>query len=210
MIQLHHALITSLIALAGIVVLWLQRLYGVTNLEISLNSAIGGDLLLALAYLIAAVTSPVAALIIGVCGAVFAAYEHHIKIWLVMTGLVTFGVAASTILKGIIMLPRPQSAVLELGTYGFPSSHATVATIIFITSVWIAYHWRDLLYRRLIITMIGIGWMLIMLSRIWLQVHSLGDVLAGLLLGVAISSVSLAVMPRILAYYRITLGPDSN
>lgn len=184
-------------ATAGFLFLWLERIY---------NNGVTSDILAPLADIevfvtgssvISVLTSPLAAIIVGVFGAVIASAEHHAKLWMLLVGLILTGTAASLFLKGMIQLPRPDDALLQLGTYGFPSTHATVATIIFIAGTWLTYHWKNLQHRRVIITLIGFSWILISLSRIILSVHNTSDVLAGILLGTCVAATGLAAAPYI-------------
>lgn len=205
MIKLHHALIVTFAATTGFISLWLQRIYGSTPLLEEVAPIALSSVLVTFSYIISALTTPVMFVIISVSGAIFAAHEHHTKLWWLLVGLVTTTIAISIILKGMIMLPRPDHALIQLSTYGFPSAHAAVATVIFLTGVWITYHWKNLSHKAVISSGLGISWILISLSRISLGVHGFSDVLAGVLVGTAVAAIGLAAAPRIFDYYNISM-----
>lgn len=204
MIRLTHALIITIAALTGLGFLWLERIYSNTPLLGELTVPVADSTLAILALLVSGLTSPAVVIMVSVTGALFAAYKHQIILWWLFVGLLSVGLAASTILKIAISLPRPEYGLVQLSSYGFPSTHATLATIIFITASWFAYHWQ-VLSHRLIIAGIGISWLTVCASRILLGVHSLSDVLAGIMLGTAIGAVALFLAPHIFKHYDIPL-----
>lgn len=205
MIRIPQAIFITLISATGFILLWLQRIYGSSPNYENLLILSDSSILVTFSYIISISTTPVLFIIISICGAVFAAYEHHAKLWWLLVGLITFTVAISSILKSMIMLPRPDHALIQLSTYGFPSTHAAVATVIFICGVWVTYHWKNVSQKYLISVAIAVSWFLICLSRIILDVHVLSDVLAGVLLGTAVAAISLTTAPRIFAYYGISI-----
>jgi membrane-associated phospholipid phosphatase len=94
--------------------------------------------------------------------------------------------AAILALKYGLALPRPPAAVrvvaLESGPYGFPSGHATAATVVY--GGLAVFYDRGRAGRRYLVAGTLIG--LVALSRVVIGVHYLGDVLTGILLGAAI------------------------
>jgi len=107
-------------------------------------------------------------------------YYHSVIACLVVSGSFLFGYLG----KWLIHRPRPETAYYLYDTYSFPSLHATAAMTLY---GFIAYYlfigtksWKkkiDLLFlNSLLILAIG-------LSRMYLGVHFLSDVIAGYLLG---------------------------
>lgn len=113
--------------------------------------------------------------------------------------LLLFSEALNVCLKVLFALPRPywiDPKVQELGSdksFGLPSSHAQNAAVV----------WTFLARRR------AFGWRLgaallvagIALSRVFLGVHFVGDVLAGVLLGVGVLWLFLHFWPRVEAWF---------
>jgi len=198
MIKISHILIIIIASSAGFIFLWLERLYSNIPLFGNLTAITNDGIIFTFALLISVVTSPGIALTIVIIAALLAIHDHHIRLWWFSTGLLITGIAASTLMKNIIMLPRPEYGLIKLSTYGFPSTHATLATIICIVGIWLTYNWRNISHRKTILYTLIIGWIIICLSRMLLGVHSTSDVLAGVLLGSIISSMGILVAPLFL------------
>lgn len=101
-----------------------------------------------------------------------------IPLWMVVVG----SEVTAYILKLIINRPRPLGALVLEHTASFPSGHATIAVAFYgFLTYWL---WSELKsYRVLIITIGVITIFAIGLSRLYLGVHYLSDVLAGYLIG---------------------------
>ncbi len=123
----------------------------------------------------------VLALVLGVL--LFLAWQRHwrpVLYWLAAAG---FGLFASVALKYGLQIPRPPSSIEGLTPYSFPSSHVLRATVLYgFLSVIIARamrpNWRWLAYS-------GAGLLIlpVAVSRLYLGVHWLSDVLGSLTLG---------------------------
>lgn len=88
--------------------------------------------------------------------------------------------------------PRPELAFLHLDTYSFPSGHSTVATATFGALAFLLWPRLGTARRRVVLvatTVCLVG--LVAFSRLYLGVHYLSDVLAGLALGAAWLSLCL-------------------
>jgi membrane-associated phospholipid phosphatase len=93
------------------------------------------------------------------------------------------GYAAVLALKAWLAIPRPPASamlVAEAG-YGFPSGHAAAATVVY-GGLALEYGWRD--GPRLAAVGVLVG--AVSLTRVVLGVHYLGDVVAGVALGLAV------------------------
>ena len=86
----------------------------------------------------------------------------------------------SMILKVLIQRARPLSTgtFMDLGPFSFPSSHATVYFFIF---AFMAWHFKKNTYYKLIFLIIAV---LVSLSRVFLGVHYLSDIIGGGLAGI--------------------------
>ncbi len=103
--------------------------------------------------------------------------------------LVTF--ILNTILKYIFARPRPTVLRLinETG-YSFPSGHSMVNSALYTMIILLLLENSDVKFRKVILSIfLGILIILIGLSRIYLGVHYLGDVLGGWILGILVSLV---------------------
>jgi membrane-associated phospholipid phosphatase len=94
------------------------------------------------------------------------------------------GLFISAFIKELIMRARPlNSLVIETG-YSFPSNHAVIVTVFFILIIYFfAKKIKSLLYREIIILTSVFVVILTAFSRIYLGVHWLSDVVAGISLG---------------------------
>lgn len=98
--------------------------------------------------------------------------------------LITFSNMINEILKAAFRDPRPYWKDPSIGlheeeTFGFPSGHAQSATVLYIyLAAWFRKRWIWVLAVALVF--------LTCLSRVYLGVHDLEDVLAGVLVGILI------------------------
>jgi undecaprenyl-diphosphatase len=86
------------------------------------------------------------------------------------------------ILKQFIQRTRPISdaTLIEVGGFSFPSGHAMLSMVFYgMISYFLIRYIKSWKYRILIVISVGFLIFLIGLSRIYLQVHYLSDVLAG-------------------------------
>jgi membrane-associated phospholipid phosphatase len=98
--------------------------------------------------------------------------------------LVTFSSMINDILKAVFRDPRPYWTESGIGlddeqTYGVPSGHAQTATVLYLyLAAWFRKRWIWLAALTLVF--------LTCLSRLYLGVHDIEDILAGILAGVAV------------------------
>lgn len=94
------------------------------------------------------------------------------------------GVLGDRIIKIIVERPRPTNSLIEVSDFSFPSGHAMMSIIFF--SLFL-YSFKDNISRpllkKLFITGNILFFLLIGLSRIYLNVHWFSDVVAGFSLG---------------------------
>ena len=106
---------------------------------------------------------------------------------------VVFGAeAVNAALKLAFHRPRPELAFLHLDTYSFPSGHSTAAAAMFGALAFLLWPRARAARRRVALVaaaVVLIG--LVGFSRLYLGVHYLSDVLAGLALGAAWLSLCL-------------------
>ena len=108
-------------------------------------------------------------------------------------GAIVSGTMASSMLKHVIDRPRPQVVDHLVHTYtaSFPSGHATMSAVVYLTLAVLIVRLSDRFLVRLYVLCAAIFLTFIVgMSRIYLGVHWPSDVLGGWALGVAWASQS--------------------
>ena len=91
-----------------------------------------------------------------------------------------FIIVLNTVLKYIYTRPRPEFMLIDEYGYSFPSGHAMVSMAFYGLFIYILFHTNINKYLKYILSsLIFILIMLIGLSRIYLNVHYVSDVIAG-------------------------------
>lgn len=115
--------------------------------------------------------------------------------------IITLGVSyiINFILKNIFSRPRPNILrLINETSYSFPSGHSMINAAIYTILILILLKKYDNRVKGLVISILFIIlFVLIGLSRIYLGVHYLGDVLAGWILGVLVAYVVYIIMNKI-------------
>lgn len=107
------------------------------------------------------------------------------------------GILLNALVKEVIHRPRPHfdDLVLTLTTYSFPSGHAAAATLFYgFLAAYVIVHLRAWRRRVLVGFIAFLAVVLVALSRIYLRVHYLSDVLGGMSEGAAWLALCLTAM----------------
>jgi undecaprenyl-diphosphatase len=130
------------------------------------------------------VLSPGYITLIGLIGlAIFFHYRKYT--YSIITALSLGGGYIFTfVIKNIVMRARPENAFILQGGYSFPSGHAVAATIFFTLIIYIfVTKIQSIVLREVLIVASVFTALLVAFSRVYLGVHWLSDVLAGIGLG---------------------------
>ncbi|MFM2383467.1 MAG: hypothetical protein RIQ72_39 [Candidatus Parcubacteria bacterium] len=113
----------------------------------------------------------------------------------IVFALAMFGGAGVVwITKHLVARPRPLGIIAETG-YSFPSGHALVSSIFFPLILYIFKHAVPAGWKRKTFLSVGVLLMItVVLSRPYIGVHYLSDVIAGLLIGLLISSFAILII----------------
>lgn len=128
-------------------------------------------------------------------------YHSFLLFWSMSGGLLF-----EFLTKLIIQRPRPTNGLISVPGYSFPSGHATMAMIFFALIIYayknnIREGWRKNLF---IITNIVL-FLLVGLSRVYLNVHWLSDVIAGWSLGLFWLTLIILILQIIVSFYKKVL-----
>jgi len=140
---------------------------------------------------------------LGIVALLIAAFIICKKRFLLFGGTLGLGLGVNLLLKHIIVRLRPYVAyesIIQLGTgdgYSFPSSHAVCVTILAVFLCYFVFlKSNKKLTRALTIVLSGIAVFMVCLSRMYLGLHFLTDVMAGCVVGAIISLLSILIYEK--------------
>lgn len=131
------------------------------------------------------VFSPFVLSVIGLIGIIYFLIKKHWRYAVISALSMGGGLLINVFIKNIVMRARPLDAwIVETG-YSFPSGHAVAVTIFFTLLIYIfARKIKNIIWREVFITLSVLMIFLVSLSRVYLGVHWLSDVVAGMAFGV--------------------------
>ncbi|RQH01490.1 phosphatase PAP2 family protein [Natrarchaeobius oligotrophus] len=125
-------------------------------------------------------------LVLGVLVYWFGALEsQRDRVFVIAVGVAALALSAGV--KGVVQLPRPELAFAPAGYpgYSFPSAHA-MGSAAFYGALAVTMEWGT---RRRRYLLAGSVIAIVALSRVVMGVHYLGDVLVGIVLGLALVGI---------------------
>lgn len=109
--------------------------------------------------------------------------ETFLSIWFV--GVVSTGGILGILLKNIFQRTRPFNHLALDDGFSFPSGHAIVSTLFFLTLIlFFLPRIQDYFWRMTLISGSYILWFGILFSRLYFHAHHLADILAGVSYGI--------------------------
>ena len=101
-------------------------------------------------------------------------------------------------LKILLHVPRPITALIIEDGYRFPSGHASIAAIIGCIAIYVAYRAHASRSVRVLVVSLAILWyVLVAWARLYLGVHYLVDVVAGLIVALISFGIVYGVAKRV-------------
>jgi undecaprenyl-diphosphatase len=98
-------------------------------------------------------------------------------------------------IKAVVAAPRPiEEALYSEITSSFPSGHATIAMSLYGFLLWHVHKQKKQRFKTLLIATLAILIILLGVSRLYLGVHYLSEVLVGYIVGFIWLSVSLGIL----------------
>jgi undecaprenyl-diphosphatase len=128
----------------------------------------------------------------------FLAYKKRWLNALLLAISMLSGLGAELLIKLIVHRLRPENALVQASGYSFPSGHATMAMLFFSLLI---YFFRDeiknKLWKNAFITASIVLALIVGLSRVYLNVHWLTDVIGGFALGLLWFMLSIFVFKQV-------------
>jgi undecaprenyl-diphosphatase len=99
--------------------------------------------------------------------------------------------------KYLFSRPRPEGiALIAQGGFSYPSGHSAISVLFYGTIIYLLMK-SDIKYKKVYITLLTIMAVIIPLTRIYLGVHYLSDVIGGVSLGFSILSIILVIYDKV-------------
>ena len=139
---------------------------------------------LAIMNVITNILSPAFISLVALVGIIYFLKKKQWRYATISTLSIGGGLVISALLKEIIGRPRPEFAYIVENDFSFPSGHAIAATIFFTLIIYFfARKIKNLVWREIFITISILLIILTVVSRLYLGVHWLSDVVAGVSFG---------------------------
>ncbi|MFK5881176.1 MAG: bifunctional DedA family/phosphatase PAP2 family protein [Sulfurospirillum sp.] len=131
---------------------------------------------------------PISFIILSIC--LYMGYKKWYRDILFFLSSLFGSVVLMFVVKIFVQRPRPELHIIEVSGYSFPSGHATISTALAFALYFILK--EKMKYKKILLILSIIYPLLISFSRVYLNVHYLSDVVAGI--GLALFWVSLVAL----------------
>ena len=131
---------------------------------------------------------PISFIFLSIC--VYMGYKKWYSDILFLLSSIFGSSALMFVIKIFFQRPRPELHIIEVSGYSFPSGHATISTALAFALYFILK--KRIKYKKILLILSIIYPLLISFSRVYLNVHYLSDVVAGI--GLALFWVSLVAL----------------
>lgn len=163
----------------------------VSRLAVSAQTASG----LTFSKLISDIFSPTTLAFGSVILLVWALWRRYKFDALVIFLTYPIGTISGYILKAVIARERPYLMLIPSHGFSFPSGHATAAAIFFSVVIYLAFKYiRNSIWREIAISACILMAITVALARVYMNVHWLTDVVAGLALGAFVVAFTVLVL----------------
>ena len=142
------------------------------------------------------ICSPKFMILVNVCLFIFIILKKKYKLFLINVASIA-SVVVNNIIKIIIKRERPNFLVLSNETsYSFPSGHSMISILFFGSIIYLVNKY-NIKYKKTITILLSIFIILVGLSRLYLGVHFLTDVIGGYLCGVVTLIIIIMIFERV-------------
>lgn len=142
------------------------------------------------------ICSPKFMILVNVCLFIFIILKKKYKLFLINVASIA-SVIVNNIIKIIIKRERPNFLVLSNETsYSFPSGHSMISILFFGSIIYLVNKY-NIKYKKTITILLSIFIILVGLSRLYLGVHFLTDVIGGYLCGFIALIIIIMIFERI-------------
>lgn len=191
--------LASLAALAGIIEELTDSSFKL-GFDVYINAVMAsispaGSFLATASYWISAAGSTYVMTILGLTACFILAYRARWRSAVIMAFSTIAASLATGLMKEFFMGERPLNALVSLADPSFPSGHAAMAAAFFTSLAYIcAPRIHSWVRRELFLVACVLGTILIGLSRLFLNVHWVTDVVAGWALGIFAATASILLV----------------
>lgn len=142
------------------------------------------------------ICSPKFMILVNVCLFIFIILKKKYKLFLINVASIA-SVVVNNIIKIIIKRERPNFlALVSESSYSFPSGHSMISILFFGSIIYLVNKY-NIKYKKTITILLSIFIILVGLSRLYLGVHFLTDVIGGYLCGCIALIIIIMIFERV-------------
>ncbi|MFH0712072.1 MAG: phosphatase PAP2 family protein [archaeon] len=146
------------------------------------------------AKIISLIFDPITLTIIAIATSIYLAAKSQKKQSILLASTILITAAIIEILKNILQVARPPNPIITATGFSFPSGHVTTS-VVFLGLIIYIFTKNNSAKTKIATVLIIFA---VVLSRIYLRVHWLTDILAGLILGLIILIIAIQIFNKII------------